>query len=329
MAAVLVLAACSSSSPTATPSPTPSPSPAALSCRLPISWEVVNGPTITPKAGFLSFPGQTIAEDPSAPLGSRFYDRALSRWLPTTRETVSNDGTRYAYSEGNAYVSSQGRVHVVDVTSGVDRVIYSGSPVFGVVDFATEGIYLTGAAAEGSPRGLWLMNPGTGAVRLINRTIDGPQVGGGAAWGKDFNAADPSPGPGGIEGPSNTVVRLDLRSGAQTPWFYLPGTNLYLAGADAAGYPFVIAGRNSGSDFSTATQELWLVTAPASPTQLFTGSASEQYPIRLAAIDSHGIWFDGKTYTAAPGTVWLYSAGAIRVVATVNVDTLQVAGGCI
>ena len=346
LVAVLTLTACTSASVPAQVSPTPPPlaspsssasqvgsaSPAALNlrCRLPVTWGVLNGQTITRKAGFITFPNQTLQEDPSAPVGkSVFYDRGLSKWLPVWRESVSPDGKRYAYSEGNGYQNTGGKLHLVDVATGVDRVIYSSNIVYGVVDFAADGIYLTAAAPEGRPHGLWLEDPGGGPTRLISSTIIAPAVGGGAAWGLDFNNADPSPGPGGMEGPVNSVLRIDLSSGSATAWFYRPGANVYTVGVDPNGHPLVSA------DFAPSptdpngreTAELWLVTSATSATRLFAGTGVS-YPQRLAAIDSHGAWFDGS-YGNGGTSVWLYAGRSLQAVATVDVNYLAVAGGCI
>jgi hypothetical protein len=334
---VLLLGACSTTAPVATvspppsatsPSPSDSPSPVALNlnCRLPVTWAVQSGQTT--KAGFVSFPGQTLLEDPSAPAHSVFYDRGFAKWLPVSRTSVSPDGKRYAYGEGNAYLNVGGKLHVVDVATGVDNVIYSGGPLYSVVDFAAEGIYVTSAVPEGYPRGLWLQDPAGGPARLISSTIVAPVVGGRAAWGLDFNSADPSPGPGGIEGPMNQILRIDLRSGAATPWFYRPGATIYVVGFDATGHPFVSA------DFPPAPTdvngrniaELWHVVSATSATMLF-GGAGVPSPSRVAAVDSHGVWFDGAFQSA--GTVWLFVGASIQMVATVNVDFFAVAGGCI
>ena len=323
-----------SARPSRSASPVVSASPAELnlSCRLPVTWGVLNGQTVTPKAGFITFPKQKLQEDPSAPVGkSVFYDRGLSKWLPVWRESVSPDGKQYAYSqiEGNAYQNAGSKLHVVDVATGVDTVIYSGNIAFGVVDFAADGIYLTPAVPEGRPRGLWLESLAGDPPRLISSTVIAPAVGAGAAWGVDFNTADPSPGPGGLEGPMNRVLRIDLSSGAATPWFYRPGANIYTVGVDANGHPVVSA------DFAPSptdpngrdTAELWLVTSATSATRLFVGTGVP-YPSRLVAIDSDGVWFDGA-YGNGGGTVWLYAGGSLQTIATVNVNYFAVAGGCI
>jgi hypothetical protein len=333
---VFLLAAYSTTpAPVATVSPTPSapspsgtPSPVALnlSCRLPVTWAVQSGQST--RAGFVSFPGPALLEDPDAPAHSVFYDRGLAKWLPVPRTSVSPDGKRYAYGEGNAYLSAGGKLHVVDVATGVDTVIYSGGRLYKVVDFAAEGIYVTAAVPEGYSRGLWLQNPAGGPARQISSTIVAPVIGGGAAWGLDFNAADPSPGPGGMEGPKNEILRFDLSSGAATVWFYRPGATIYVLGFDAYGRQFVSA------DFPPAPTdvngrniaELWQVASATSATMLFSG-AGVPSPSRMAAVDSHGVWFDGGDGLA--GTVWLLAGASIQLLATLNVSYFAVAGGCI
>ena len=326
LVAVLVLAACSSSSSPAARSSSTPPAPG-LNCRLPVTWAVQNGSSLDTKAGFVTFPGQTLREDPAAPARSTFYDRGLAKWLPTWRSSVSPDGRRYAYSEGNAYVGTEGKLHVVDVATGVDRVIYRSSRVYGVIDFAAEGIYLTGAVPEGYPIGLWLEDPRGGTPRLISSSVVSPAVGGGYAWGLDFNTADPSPGPGGIEGPKNRILRFDLRSGVATPWFYRPGASLYVLGFDSRGEPFVTADFvPSPADVNGQDSvEVWLITSGTSATEVFEGSG---IPVpRLAAVDSYGVWFDGSYLHDS--RVWLYANGSMQQVAAVSVDYFAVAGGCI
>src|ERR1051326_4875773 len=178
-------------SPSASPDVTPAvkvnvaPEGANLSCRLPVTWQVqIDDGTLIPKAGFVTFPTGKLAEDASAPSTAWFYDRAFSKWLPVGRTSVSPDGRRYAYTEGNALSGdTKGKVHVVDVATGADKVLYSGSPVFGIGDCTPAVLYLTSAPGEGRGRGLWLQNPAGGAPRLITQAIIGPSLGGGAAWG--------------------------------------------------------------------------------------------------------------------------------------------------
>ena len=143
--------------------------------------------------------------------------------------------------------------------------------------------------------------------------------------GLHFNAADPSPGPVGLEGPLNEVLRFDWRTGAATPWFYRPGARVWILGFDAAGHPFVRAYIEGNV---TEPVELWLASSPGQAIRLFAGSLPA--PSQLGAVDGHGVWFDG--FRGSPGTVWLYASGSLQRIATVDVAgvlDLFVAGGCI
>jgi hypothetical protein len=329
---LLLLTSCTSrSTPVAQETPTAavSTSTTALTCRLPVTWQVTDGQAVATKRGFLSFRDKTVVEDQSAPPGSVFYDRAFAKWLPVPRTAVSVDGKQFAYGEGNAYQNTGGKLHVVDVATGQDTVIYSGSTVYNVVDFAAEGIYITGPAPEGYPRGLWLERPTGGSPQLISAGIVAPAVGAGAAWGLNFNNADPSPGPGGIEGPFNEVVRIDLSTGSTTTWFYRPGSTLEVLGFDRRGELFINAAfAGTSSDGSGHAYQLWLVASATVASRLYTGPDG-QVSVRLAAVDDHGVWFHAQYASASSSTVWLYAGASLQVVATVNVGHLAVAGGCI
>jgi hypothetical protein len=342
LAALVVLAACGGSaapvsqlSPSAvqsvvdsspTPPGKPPPNLEGLACRLPVTWALGSGQNVVNKAGFLHFPDLTLSEDPTAPSGSRFFNRASMSWLPVPREAVSPDGGRYAYAEGNPYLGSGGSLHVVNVATKADRVIYSGPTVYGVVDFAREGIYITKAAVEGPSSGLWLQNPAGGAANVINAAIESPAVGGGAAWTQDFDASDPHPAPGGMVGPSNRIERVDLKTGELVSWFYEPGVDLRVVGFDASGNPFVGAYRSAGGG-ALDTVELWLLTSQTGSTQLFGGAQNYLWPSQVTAIDPHGVWFDAG-YTA--DSVWLYVPNSpIQMVARLGVGFVHVAGGCL
>jgi len=299
-----------------------------LSCRLPVTWsESPDGTTQqVQKAGFLTFPENTLRADPSAPATSLFYDRAVAKWLPVWRLAVSPDGQHYSYTEGDVWnPTAVGKVHVVDIATGADRVVYSGAPMHRVIDYAVEGIYLTVAVPEGSPSGLWLLNPSGGAPRLISRSIKAPVIGAGAAWGLDFDASDPHPAPGGIEGPNNRVLRYDLRTGASTVFYSRTGTNLYVMGVNTDGSLFVSV--NVDQDHI----EMWSVRSATVATRLFS-NAGLLMPESLGAFDRHGVWFSGADFRTAgsPGhSLWLYSGGTLKFVTSVPYDTFSIAGGCI
>jgi WD40 repeat protein len=266
---------------------------------------------------------QTVMAIPAALADDVLYDRAYSKWLPIFNDAVSPDGSRYAYGNGD------GTVHVVDVATGVDHVIYSGSTRFIVVKFASEGVYVT-LSGEEPLQGLWLMNPSGGQPRLISSTILSPKVGNGAAWGLGFNSSDPHPGPGGKIGPQNEILRYDLRSGATTPWLYQPGASFetYGLGPDYSGNLFI---SNRPDLYS---YEIVEVAADATSRVVYfdgDNQSVKQAPSSIAAVDSYGVWFQGNSFDGVAGSVWLASGGRIQKVATFSSDAgdVVIAGGCI
>lgn len=316
--------------PTAAPTPTAAPSTSVrvlvnLKCRLPVIWGDFGAATST--YGFLSFSTKTLVRDSTAPVGSDFYDRAYSKWLPTWRYAVSPDGSRFAYAKGDStHFPTKGTLHVVDVSTGADHIIYSGSPMYNVVDFAAEGIYVTSADSE-VPVGLLLMNPVGGKPRLISRTILQPALGNGAAWGLGFNSADPHPGVGGMIGPQNEVLRFDLGTGSATRWLYKPGASFEILGFDNSGNLFL------SDRIDLYKDEILKVAADATSRVVFLDAntqAEHQVPNDIAAVDSYGTWFNGLSQDAGPDTsVWLATGTRLRQVATIGQNQLFIAGGCI
>src|SRR6266850_2430815 len=255
-----------------------------------------------------------------------FLRPGLRKVAPTARTQVSPDGRRYAYAGEKPNSYAGGKLHVVDVSTGVDTIVYSGGTAYSVVDFAAAGIYVTSAPApDGATHGLWLQDPSGGQPKLISSEILDPAVGGAAAWGLHLNAADPSPGRGGVEGPLNEILRFDLGTGVSTPWFYRPGTRVGILGFDAAGHPFVRVYTEANL---TEPVELWLVQSQSQAIRLFAGGGPT--PTQLGAVDSHGVWFD--SFRISPNTVWLYAGGSLQKVATIDmvgVIDVFVAGGCV
>lgn len=309
------------------PSSTPSPLPPAVGlpvqCRLPVYWWDSDTST-QDHAGFVIFPGGQLVEDRSAPSGANylfFYDRVYAKWIFASRDEVSPDGREYAYAEGDPISGNySGKLHVVNVATGTDRVIYANSSLVPtVVQFSAEGIYFTDDKGEGFQEGLWLIAPQGGVPRQINSTIFEPKVANGAAWGLAFNAADPDPAPGGITHPYNTILRVDLNTGQSVTWWYQPGNDMRLFDGDYSGNLFAYTFRetvdNSLSD--------WMLDSRGTAHRI--GSVNLD---GLAAIDSNGVWFDGGG--SGPGSsLWLLTNGQLERVAGFNVAALFVAGGCI
>jgi hypothetical protein len=316
-----------SASPTgggASPSAIPTPSPGTAvgleaHCRLPVYWW--DSPTSTQNhAGFVIFPGGQLVVDGSAPKGTYnaglFYDRAYARWIFSYRDAVSPDGGAYAYAEGDPLLNQPGKLHVVDVATGADRVIYNSAFVPGVVQFTTDGIYFTDNQGEGAETGLWLIAARGGQPRLVSSTIWRPVVANGAAWGLTFNPADPHPAPGGIGSAENTVQRYDLTTGVSRVWWYQPGSDMHLLDGDYSGNLFV----NTFREDVDGSLVDWVLDSQGTAHPIGTANLDA-----LAAVDSNGIWFTDSRSSS----LWLFANGQLNRIAGFSASGLTIAGGCI
>ena len=311
----------SASPPAATPSAEPLAVGLQAQCRLPVYWRDSNTSTQS-RAGFVTFPSGQLMEEAAAPTGQGsapyFYDRALARWIFALRDQVSPDGREFAYAEGNPLSAAQvpGKLHLVDIATGIDRVIYDSPVVPSVVQFTANGIYFTHDFGEGQEDGLWLIPPQGGQPKLISSTIWEPKVANGAAWGLAFNVADPHAAPGGITHPYNTILRFDLNTGSSAVWWYQPGNDMRLLDGDYSGHLFVYTFREQ-VDGSLVD---WMLDTQGTAHRI--GSANLDY---LAAVDANGVWFDD----GQSPTLWLFANGVLERIADFNVAGMRVAGGCI
>ena len=289
-------------SPDTTPSPTPGDLPlsqVSFSCRLPISYSTSIG-TYPSESAFISFPSTAKAIDPAGK-GAGYFDRAFSRWLPVTREAVSPDGKHYAYlSFGDQGIFF---VHVVDVATGTDHAFREDANAVAitftpsVLDFAAEGIYLLHGFERVMP-GMWLVDPNTGAIRLVS-DAGGIQVsgGGGIFWIGDINPADPHP----VNTASSSgtlpdqIDRLDLKTGSLTPWLYMPGYGLRVLGVDSQARPLIgavlgiIAPAPHSDPIDHSASELLLALGADSQRSIDKGAVVDALVGGIA--DAHGFWF--------------------------------------
>lgn len=276
------------------------------------------------RVGFVRFPSGQLVEDKSANQGAYygwlFYDRAYAKWIHALRDWVSPDGRHYAYADGDPLSGNvSGKLHVVDVASGGDRVIYNSAVVPTVVAFAAEGIYFTHDRGEGADTGLWLIAPQGGQPRLISSTIFEPLVANGAAWGRAKNPADPHPVTGGLLGGYDTIVRVDLNTGTSKAWWYQPGEDIELLDGDYSGNLFA-----STSTFVEGSVSDWRLDSRGSAHRIGSTGLG-----RLGAVDSNGVWFDDGFGGQPPSSLWLFSNGRVERIAGFNVAALRIAGGCI
>ena len=254
--------------PSAKPTGSPTPTVAAfnLACRLPVVTPVGSAMV----RGWVTFPGATFARDPAtlpnpSPEHMPSYDRAIGAWVPVERNYVAPDGAHYVLPlSGPAVNAPIGHaMYIVDAKTGSRRLILSsagpGSGRYwsGYADFEAEGIYLSalggGSDAPQQVPGLWLLDPKTGAVRLVDGGRIWESIGGGFAWALDY--------PSVVGGTLFKVYRLDLATGQGTSW-YESKTSLRPLSATSEGELLVGYGE-SGFAVLGASHRLTVLDSPA------------------------------------------------------------------
>ena len=288
-------------SPSASPKVEATPAPSAVSsCRLPVYWEVnrPSPPGIDLHAGIVSVPDGAVSEVGVLPeLTNAFgatYDSASNKWLRVDRQLLSPDGTRYVYWAADP---AHDEVHVVDIGSRSDRMIYNGPTLFIPLTFGADGIYLVHAInpRQGAFEKLYRLDPAGGTPTLVTGSDRHMYQWGwvlisdGAAWGVDYNAVGNSY--------IYSVLRLDLATAQVSQWFEGPPDDLvWPLGTDTKHRQYV-QGVNQ--------HELWRFVGPGQAEQLanpgpigygdFVGGPTD------FVADSRGGWFH------ALGSVWFYS----------------------
>jgi len=213
--AVVLAAGCTNGSTSLqTPKPTAT---ASLSCRLPVISPYEPG---VPPGGWITFPGGQFERDPAS-LANRLnahvpsYDRAIKAWVPVESRYSAPSGDSYILTN-DAALPDPSAFYLVDVRTGTRRLVLGDGPPqapgsWMVVNFASAGVYLWSAGIETVP-GLWLLDPGTGKVRLVDGSHYWRMVANGVAW-----ALDPEPSSGSSQ--TQGVFRLDIASGHVERWY--------------------------------------------------------------------------------------------------------------
>jgi len=300
-----------SAAPTATPGATPT-SPADLpvtpvdfSCRLPVVWSTTDNSGMTLQGASIAFPTAQLAEDPAGTMHSRlvegdfattatpilrgdgvvpFYDRAYSRWVPARKSQALPDGSGYAYVTWNAQAGIF-TAHVVDVATASSRdfSLPTGFSPY-VADYDVSGVYLVGGSALGGPgEGVWLLNLKTGAVKEIGHIHQVWAVRDGYAWVGRLDPRDTTVYPPSELALANSLVRINLATGAETVWFYRPGVYPWLLGLASTDEAVVLLGLGPNAN------EVRLVNSAGSSGELvYAGDTSE---LDYVQGDQNRLWF--------------------------------------
>jgi hypothetical protein len=279
---------------------------------------------VFPGGNFIADPNSNVtipATSPTAPpvggpgpgygqsYGSLSYDHQFSRWVPVPTNQVSPDGSRYAYPAADG-------IYVVSVANGRQTELGEGH-AWTIAAVLSDGVY----AGDPNAGGLWFL-PFSGAPKQITKTGYWRAASSGAAYGTSTSAVP--------QGASNSIIRLDLKTGATQEWFSRQGSQSGVTGFDGKGNAIINVSYLNGSG-----QELWISTSStkASPIAGWTnpqyGGASGFNSYSTPIADSHGVWFAGNyqvpygqsatgvaLYVPDSGFYWMSSIGG------------QLAGGC-
>jgi hypothetical protein len=265
--------------------------PTAAGCRLPL-W-FYDRSTNSGTGYFLQVPGSVLtAAQPSVTSSNVLaaYVPLAHRWVQVARSLVAPDGSYYVYTEtsGNPEVD---RLHVVDLATSADHVIAQGGIDTGYnpFDIEADGIY-AGRAPNGPATlpGVWRLDPRTGAATQLDATQRWQWISGGYAFATVPNSTDPFVVQGGPL--PDTLLRLDLRTGAVQEWFRKRGVFPNVIGFDWNGRPLVVVGQTLG--------DLVVVTG-ASSVQPIPGGTPD---ITFSQVTSSVVAFsDGFWFTADQG----------------------------
>lgn len=314
-----------------------------FACRLPVVTSISQGSTTGPtyQGGFISFPAAKLEEDPAGTMHSNevdvttaatpvlhgngfvpFYDRAKSRWVPAPASQALADGSAYAYTTWNPHTGVF-TAHVVDVTSGNARSFDLSLPWNPyVADFRAEGVYLLSGSALGGPgEGAWLLDPRTGTVKQLRQVYHAWEARDGYAWAANFDPRDKTVWAPSELAPANSLVRIDLATGAQTIWYYQAGSYPWFVGLDSYDRPVVMVGGSAGSN------EIRLIDQPGSSGQIvYSGNFGE---LNYVQGDHDRLWFGNARgiYLYRPGRgfqkVFAYNADPATS------DRIEPAGFCL
>jgi hypothetical protein len=320
-----------------------------VKCSLPVT---ANGRT----AAMISLPDGTVTVDNSVAPGPGgkgvamySFDAPLQKWVPVQRQWVSPDGRYYAFSTSTTGVPGEAPaadLRIREISSGKDRTAWKGqgnASVIGwsgsTVYFVLQGMFMTYGAPMSAPE-VWAADAAGGNAHRVGPNPPPPApepgkpapfsfggfgyIGGGGIWSVTASKIPETPAPGSMPtkpmvGGPDTIMRMDLGTGAVSSWYTAPdGTTVGLAGLDGQGRPIVT--QSDFIKFKMAATPPPPGFMPPPPSYFVLTGKGQTSPITVPnnvfglgpmSSDSHGSWF------TAPGQIWLLSSGKFTKVADV------------
>ncbi len=283
----------------------------ALNCRLPI---FAGGPG---SGGFIAFPNGSFIADPrsavSVPSPSpgsaspppqygygwqgwfgTTYDQAYSKWLPVPYRWVTPDGTRYAYP------GQPDGIYVQNVATGTQIEVGEGKS-WQILDVQSTAVY----AITGQTGGLWRL-PFSGTATQITSTGYWQALSpNGFAYGTATSSVP--------QGAGNTILQLNLATGATVEFFTASFHQSSVAGLDSAGNPIIYVQAQPAI-------QIWIGLSAGRANPIADLSYTNFYPNGTPIADRHGIWLAGGN-----GIVLYVPGGGWYLMSSIGG---QLAGGC-
>jgi hypothetical protein len=211
------------------------------------------------------------------------YDRRYSKWLPVLRNMVTPDETRFAFGLSDG-------VYVRNVGGGTTVELGGDGHAWAIYDVESEGVYANPVpTSQQAVAGMWLI-PFSGDPRQVTNKGYWQLAGRGFAYG--FLA------PSVPSGATQSLMRLDLKTGAITQWYTDLPQNANLLGLDLQGRLIVL--------IQTIGQQVLILAGSNQAITIFDGSATNtNIYVTSAVTDSNGLWLamgDGLYLSRANGT---------------------------
>jgi hypothetical protein len=223
------------------------------------------------------------------------YDQAYARWLPVPYRWVSPDGTRYAYP------GQPDGIYIQNVTNGTSVEVGEGKS-WQVLDVGANAVY----AVTGATGGLWRL-PFSGTVTQVTTSgyWQAMSPDGAFAYGTATSSVP--------QGAGNTILQLNVATGASIDYFAASARQSSVAGFDSGGNPIIYVQAQPGI-------QIWIGAGPGRAAPIADLTYANFYPNGAPIADRHGIWLAGGNGIAlyVPGGGWYLMSGIGG----------QLAGGC-